>query len=64
MKDSPLLSDKIMEMAAANEGPKMISITPFGKEEKAVSVVYKSALDSSYLALPSMDYSGQKNIYR
>ena len=60
MKDSPLLSDKIMEMAAANEGPKMISITPFGKEEKAVSVVYKSALDSSYLALPSMDYSGQK----
>ena len=60
MKDSPLLSDKIMEMAAANEGPKMISITPFGKEEKAVSVVYKSALDSSYLVLPSMDYSGQK----
>jgi len=60
MKDSPLLSDKILDMAAANEGPKMISITPFGKEEKAVSVVYKSALDSSYLALPSMDYSGQK----
>ena len=60
MQDSPLLSDKIMGMAATKEGQKMISITPFGKDENAISVVYKSEIDSTYLLLPSMDYSGQK----
>ena len=58
LQDSPLLSDEIMQYDNVGKGTKMISITPYGKEEKAFSVVYKSALDSSYLDLPTLEYSG------
>ena len=64
LQDSPLLSDEIMQYDNVGKGTKMISITPYGKEEKAFSVVYKSTLDSSYLDLPTLEYSGQKIFMR
>ena len=60
LKDSPLLSKITMPIGAEMNATKIISVTPYGKEEKSLNIVYKSPLDSTYLALPSVEYSGQK----
>ena len=60
LKDSPLLSEITMPIGAETNPTKIISFTPYGKDEKSLNIVYKSPLDSTYLALPSVEYSGQK----
>ena len=60
LKDSPLLSEITMPIGAETNPTKIISVTPYGKDEKSLNIVYKSPLDSTYLALPSVEYSGQK----
>ena len=60
LKDSPLLSKITMPIGAEMNATKIISVTPYGKEEKSLNIVYKSPHDSTYLALPSVEYSGQK----
>lgn len=58
----PELSEKIKSISTTEITPQLISLSNYGKEEKAVSVVYKAALDSSYLAHQKVEYSGE-NIY-
>lgn len=56
----PLSKDQLFGLNQKEVTPQLISLTPYGKSENALSVVYQAALDSSYLSLPTVDYSGQK----
>lgn len=63
VKSAPLgnkkLSESIAQVAAKKEVAQLLCITPIGKEKKAVTAIYKSPIDSSYLSLPKTVYSGQ-----
>lgn len=61
-KGSPLSADRLFALKQKEIVPQLISLTPYGKSENALSVVYQAALDSTYLSLPTVNYSGQ-NIY-
>lgn len=55
----PIFTEKITAIDKAVSSPKIISLTPYGKEGKALSIVYKAPLDSTYLSLPKEEYSGE-----
>lgn len=60
---SPTMPDfieKIKAIPSKNREPQLLSFSDYGKQAKALSVVYRSPLDSSYLAYDQMEYSGQK----
>ena len=61
-KTSPGLAKKITTIQQTGVSPQLISLTKYGKEEKALSIVYKAAIDSSFLSLTKVTYSGE-NIY-
>ncbi|MGB2085831.1 MAG: hypothetical protein ACPHUE_01825 [Flavobacteriaceae bacterium] len=56
----PQLAKKMKRLNVNEQTPQIISLTNFGKNEKALSVVYKAAIDSAFLNYPSVDYSGEK----
>ena len=55
----PELSKKLVAFDNPKASPKIFSITPYGKIEKALSIVYKAPLDSTYLSSPKEEYSGE-----
>ena len=55
----PELSKKLVAFDNPKASPKIFSITPYGKIEKALSIVYKAPLDSTYLSYPKEEYSGE-----
>ena len=55
----PELSKKLIAFDKATVSPKIFSITPYGKNEKALSIVYKAPIDSTYLSYPKEEYSGE-----
>ena len=55
----PELSKKLVAFDNPAASPKIFSITPYGKNEKALSIVYKAPLDSTYLSYPKEEYSGE-----
>ena len=55
----PKLSKKLVAFENTTATPKIFSITPYGKNEKALSIVYKAPLDSTYLSYPKEEYSGE-----
>ncbi len=61
-KSSPTLANKITNIQHKDISPQLISLTNYGKKEKALSIVYKSAIDSSFLSFTKVNYSGE-NIY-
>ena len=61
-KTAPVLTKKMAALQRKEITPQLISLTKYGKEEKALSVVYKAVIDSSYLTLSQVTYSGE-NIY-
>ena len=58
-KTAPVLTKKMAALQRKEITPQLISLTKYGKEEKALSVVYKAVIDSSYLTLPQVTYSGE-----
>ncbi len=58
-KSHPALTQKLTAFTTQNTSPKIFSLTPYGKNEKALSIVYKAPLDSTYLAFPKEEYSGE-----
>lgn len=55
----PHLSKQLSAIDLQAFSPKIFSLTPYGKNEKALSIVYKAPLDSTYLAFPKEEYSGE-----
>ena len=55
----PELSKKLVSFDNPAASPKIFSITPYGKNEKALSIVYKAPLDSAYISHPMEKYSGE-----
>jgi hypothetical protein len=55
----PELSKKLVAFDNPAASPKIFSITPYGKNEKALSIVYKAPLDSTYISHPMEKYSGE-----
>ena len=53
----PELSKKLIAFDKQAASPKIFSLTPYGKSEKALSIVYKAPLDSTYLSYPKEEYS-------
>ena len=56
---SPALAKKMTALYGAEITPQLISLTKYGKNEKALSLVYKAAIDSSFLSLPKVTYSDE-----
>lgn len=55
----PAFTKKITALDKKVSTPKIFSLTPYGKEGKALSIVYSAPLDSTYLSMPKEDYSGE-----
>ena len=55
----PELSKKMIAFDKQATSPKIFNLTPYGKNEKALSIVYKAPLDSTYLSYPKEEYSGE-----
>lgn len=56
----PLFVEKIKTIPSKNKEPQLLCVSDYGKKAKALSVVYKAAIDSSYLNHQHFEYSGER----
>lgn len=57
---APSIKASLNSFPTPNNDPFLLCLTPIGKNKKALTMVYKSSIDSSYLSREEIDYSGQK----